>query len=276
MKTSNKILGIIVALLGGAILGGGVFYEMTLKSGSNMMRVIGVEDTGHLRTISQKNLNLQHVKISGPFQVVLKPGEVNSVSVSADEAVLQQVVMEPGTLGFHVKFKSNRAFVSNTPARVEITSNAVQRLTLNGGRLSLDAQDLKQKMLVFEAGGDVSGVLSGEVEQFVMNAGGRGKFKLQDLQSDGITLSMTGGTDVVASGKVKKLIIAGTGAPTIDTTRLIARDVTVVVRGATNVKLYAKETLSMMARGASTIKYLGHPKILKEDVKGASHVEALD
>jgi hypothetical protein len=276
MKTSNKILAVVVALLGGIILGGGIFYEVTLEPGSKMMRVIGVEDTGHLKTITQKKLDLQHVKISGPFQVVIKPGEANSVSVSADEAVLKQVVMEPGTFGFHVKFKSNRAFVSNTPARVEITSNAVQRLTLNGGRLSLDAQGLKQKMLVFEAGGDVSGVFSGEVEQFVVSAGGRGKFKLQDLQSDGITLSLTGGTEVVASGKVKKLIIAGTGAPTIDTTRLIAQDVNVVVRGATNVRAYAEETLSMVARGASNIKYLGHPKILKEDVKGASHVEALD
>ena len=276
MKTSNKILVIIVALLGGVILGGGIYYEMTLKPGSKTIRVIHVQDTGHLKAMTQTNLNLQQVKVIGPFQVVIKPGTSNSVSVSADEAVLEQVVMEPGAFGFQVKFKSNRAVVSKTPARVEITSNAVQRITLNGGRLSLDAQGLKQKMLMFEAGGDVSGVFSGEVEQFVMSAGGRGKFQLQDMQSDGITLNLTGGTDVVASGHVKKLIVGGTGAVMIDTTRLMAQDVTVMARGATHVKLYAKETLSMMARGASTIKYLGHPKIIKDDVKGASHVEALD
>ncbi len=276
MKTSNKLIVIFMASLGAAILALGILYEIKLKPGARLQRPVMVQATGHIKTVTQTYNSLQHVKISGPFQLVLKPGTANRVVFSADEALLNNVVFEPHTTGLDVGLKSSRVFVTDTPMKLEITSNTLSQLTLLGGNISVDAKALNQPFFMLEAAGDGKGIFSGDVKQFVINTGGRGEYQVRDMTSENMTFNVSGSVNVKASGKANKLTVVGTGAGSVDATHMAAENVIVALRGATKALVSAEKTLSMFARGASVIKYHGHPEITKNDVNGGARVEALD
>ena len=66
------------------------------------------------------------------------------------------------------------------------------------------------------------------------------------------------------------------GASTVNATDLVAEKVILDLAGASRVNVHATESLTVNASGASTIRYKGEPKQLRESLHGAANMKKID
>jgi hypothetical protein len=96
----------------------------------------------------------------------------------------------------------------------------------------------------------------------------------RNVDSQKFDLVLTGAADVSIQGKTDKLNIDATGAAKVAAKSLRAKDVKVDSAGSSTIKVFAGNSISLDVTGASDVSYAGHPKVVKQDVSGASTVKS--
>ncbi len=114
---------------------------------------------------------------------------------------------------------------------------------------------------------DSRGVLT--VNQLYVQASGAAEIDLH-VQTQKLILQNSGASDVELKGHTDQLQINLSGAGEIDAFGLQARTANVVCSGAGKVEVFATETLSAQASGASKITYRGNPTVEKSITGGMS------
>jgi hypothetical protein len=276
MKTSNQLILLTIAVIISVIVATGVFYRLTMKSAQHYTGETIIRGTGQTRTITKTNVPMGRVEIKGPFKVVLKPGDEDTVSVSGDQALLDNIELEQRRGQLSIRPKGKAQVVAGAPMEVELVSSHIGMLSLLGGNIQLDARDLNQDGLLLSLAGDVSGVISGELDQLAVNAGGVANLELNDIHVDQLVLNLSGKTNVTVSGRAKKLTGSALGDAMYNTFQLKAKQVIAMASGNARAFVLAKDEITLVATDDAMIQYKGHPKVLKETIRDRGKVEALD
>lgn len=95
---------------------------------------------------------------------------------------------------------------------------------------------------------------------------------LSKLDGPALTVSASGAAKVSLDGHVDRLALDLSGASEIDGFGLKAKSVNVRASGAGDVKVYASESLEVMASGAVSVEVSGDPKNVSQNVKGAATI----
>lgn len=95
---------------------------------------------------------------------------------------------------------------------------------------------------------------------------------LSKLDGPELTVNVSGAAKVLLDGKVERLVLDLSGASEIDGFGLKAKAVNVRASGAGDVKVYASESLEVMASGAVSVEVSGDPKNVSQNVKGAASI----
>ncbi len=240
MKTSNKLLLIIIAVMIGGIIGVGLFCRMTMPENSGETSHLlsrfhkeTAQNVGHAKTLIQAGNVVNAVSIEGPFHIILKPGTSNQVLVKTDDDLFEQLVIKNENHQLQIHPKPNVLLQSETPIRVEIVSDTVKTFALSGA-IQLDAQALQQNSLKLEVAGQSKINLSGKIDMFSVRLSGASNFNAK---------------------------------------KLIAKNVSLLGSGSVKAEVYAEENLSITASGNTEVTYYGHPKNVQKEVTGASKVK---
>ena len=278
MKTSNKILGllILVIIIIAAAL---VFMSFNLQKITNTV----VEGAGTSKTISKKLDSLKSLDITGPYYVKIKFARENSISITGDSNIVQFIkcTAENGKL----YIGSTKPVLPKTDIEIDIKTVDLDNLDLWGVKETY-IYGIKTDNFEFSINGKGNLFADGSCQNLGIECNGEsavdtGKLKAEnvkvDLFGDGnvrtfadktLEVDISGAGSFTGYGATNKLIIKCSGAGNINTEKLKAYDVDVELNGASKARVYVENKLNVNISGLGKVVYKGNPKEVKQNILG--------
>jgi hypothetical protein len=94
-----------------------------------------------------------------------------------------------------------------------------------------------------------------------------------DLSASAIALRLSGASRADLAGATDQLDLDASGASRADLGDLAAIRAVVTLDGASWARVRVSEWLDVVASGASTLRYIGHPRLGRVDLSGGSHLD---
>jgi hypothetical protein len=189
------------------------------------------------------------LKVNVPFKIVLIQGAINKLEIKGLEVeYLENLKTEVvnGELSLFTKGKIK----SRNEVVITVTFKHFDRIKINGASEISTLHVIRQKNLEINGGGAIEADLNLEVTNLSIDFSGASDLKLRGL-ADSLNLKTSGASDVKASN-------------------FIAKKVVVAISGASDARVYASESITGTAVGASSINVKGAPAIKAINKSGAS------
>lgn len=225
MKNSNKSLLLILLIIVTIILGFAIINRFFMQPETSLAKAYaqpqtkmqGVGSGQHIKKIYPKISTLQ---ISGAFNIELKPGPANVLTIYTDENILQTINTgfnnETLTIALNEKIK----IADDTPIKIVLESKDVNSVALNG----------------------------------------KVQFIADFINANNFNLYTTGDTLAHLAGNIDVLNLSLHGATQINARDLASKSVNLDLHGQTEASVFAKQTLNINATGANKITYFGNPE----------------
>ncbi len=107
-----------------------------------------------------------------------------------------------------------------------------------------------------------------------LRASGASSVSLLDIKNNSIDVDLSGVSELTATGETEKLRAELSGASVLKARSLKSETADVDASGASRAYVFASQSLSADASGASTVVYEGNPTNVEKDVSRASSVRA--
>lgn len=246
---------------------------------------------------------VSHIKIGGPFNVVVTQGEPEFVRVITDEKNLDklEVKVSGGVLRIDRKHLSGLWNIGNDiQAEFEVQLKDIKSIenrdsgSLNvmpitsNGRLIIESRgsgdikvaSLKIRKVEFSSRG--SGELqieSVEADDVEINTRGSGDFSLDQLKAEELDISVYGSSDLNIGGEngggVDEVDISVRGSGDVNVEKIVAQYADVSVYGSGDVRVNAAQRLEVDIRGSGDVRYRGNPAELEQKVNGSGDVRSI-
>ncbi|OAQ42247.1 hypothetical protein A5893_03805 [Pedobacter psychrophilus] len=216
-----------------------------------------VNTSNYLTTDEDREVkNFHAVSSSGSFNVTVKMGSKESISLEGDQQDLDRVetLVQNGVLKIRLKRDVNTWNEGVGNISIIVTAKKLDGLILSGS----GSIDLEGKLN--SAGADIQLSGSGKITAGL------------DTQTVGIALSGSG--NVSLSGEVGSANISISGSGDVNAKNLISDKSQVQIAGSGNVYLNAKEELNATVLGSGSVRYKGNPKLSVSKV-GSGSVEKM-
>lgn len=243
MKTSNKLLVIIISLIVILILSAAVFSrlfmspEMSLANkysnpqNSSTQTIKGNGTQQHIKKLYPKVSNLE---INGPFTIDLQPGDATILTIYSDENIIQGIVTELQDDTLRISLSKSIKISSDTPIRLSLNSNSINNIVLLGNT-NFTAENLTRTNFNLYAHGNTKAQLSGKLAMLNLSMHGQSELNAKDLLSQAVNLD---------------------------------------VHGQTTAIIYAENNLNINATGNNTITYYGSPENIVKTISGNNQISA--
>jgi hypothetical protein len=200
-----------------------------------------IKGNGAVRQETRAVGSFKGIALSVPAQVEVRMGNVESVSLEADENLLPLVatVVEKGTL--HIRPARGNLNLQPRTLKVVVQARQIGQLAIGGGG-SISAASLKAPKLE-------------------LDIGGAGSIDLSGLESDSVATAVGGSGTVKLAGSARKLSVSIGGSGDVKAGQLKAEDVSVNIGGSGDVTVWAATSLNAAVAGSGDIDYYGDPKV---------------
>lgn len=179
------------------------------------------------------------LKVKNAVQVILTQGDENKLTIAGiDEEQAGNVISEVknGELNLYTEGK-----IKAKETVIHLTYKSLEGITQSGASSIKTSNAIKAEK--FSING--SGAIEAEVE-----------VEVKDL-----ALDFSGASDIKLMGATENFEVKLSGASSLEASALIAENVEVDVSGASDVRVYATESVTGKAAGASNINVKGDPPI---------------
>ncbi|MBK0383027.1 DUF2807 domain-containing protein [Pedobacter sp. SD-b] len=187
--------------------------------------------------------NFHSISLSGSFNIMVKIGAKESISLEGDAQDLNRVetIVQNGVLRIRLKRDVNNWNVGIGKVTIYITAKRLDGLVLSGsGNINLDGK-------LSSASADVQLSGSGKITAGL------------DSQTAGVALSGSGTINL--SGEVGAVNISISGSGNVNATDLISEKSKMQIAGSGNVSITSKEELNATLLGSGSVNYKGNPKL---------------
>lgn len=106
-------------------------------------------------------------------------------------------------------------------------------------------------------------------------ASGSSEIKLEIRDNSDLQVKSSGAAEITIEGDGYESEFIAAGASDIKATEFICENVNVQCSGSARAHIFASETLTASASGASTVRFTGNPANVSENTSGAGSVKAL-
>jgi hypothetical protein len=242
IRSAVKLVLYTTALGGGALLGWAASRPT-------------IEGSGVPATEERDIGDVSEVTVTGDGIVTISRGESASISVTADDNLLQYLKTETegrtlrlsGGTGFSVRPK--------TKPEYKLTLPRLESLTVSGsGHATVDkpvGDELKVKL------------------------SGAGTVTLREVTYQSLNVTTSGAGKVIATGAAPRAQFKLSGAGTLDAAGLRTSFMDVQVSGAGQATVWSTLELKARVSGAGGVRYKGNPTV-EQKVSGAGRVRPLD
>ena len=180
-----------------------------------------IDGSGRPATQQRAVQGIYGIAVSVPAEVVVKQGQQEGLSITADDNLLQHIetVVENGTL--HIRPRDQASLSARTPIRVEVTARSPQVLAVSGtARIAASSLALRHVEAKVSGSGRID--VSGATPDFSAHISGSGE---------------------------------------VNAARLAAQDGNVAISGSGRIRLSAQRNVSATIAGSGDIGYYGDPKV---------------
>jgi hypothetical protein len=235
-------------LLASALIGGGLLaLATTLRETIDGSGVSATET----RDISEVN----EVVLSGTGDLVIVPGSIPSLTVTADDNVLPAIESDNVNGKLTLKPRSRTNIRTRTKIVYTLTTPSLSAVTVSG------AGNVRSTRL--------------ESDNLTVKLSGAGNIHLSNLTCKSLNLTVSGAGTAHLAGSAEKLTLKLSGAGEIEAAGLKSSSADVHISGAVNATVWATDDLHARVSGAGGIKYKGTPKV-EQKVSGAGRIRPLD
>lgn len=242
------------------------------------------------------------INASSGWDVIVRQGDRQSVSVEATKEVLDNTVVEVKNSTLYVYSKKNIQFFNirnlqkNIPRKVYVTVKDLQKVDASGGvdvlfetpikaenfEINLSGgSDLKQLSLEcnrFEgqfSGGCDAAVRFNRVQSIKVNTSGGSDVDLKDISAQTTWISASGGCDIDLTGKTDILTLHGSGGSDVSASQLITRKGELDFSGGSDGKVCVTDQLEVTLSGAADVTCSGNPKQVNKKVDKSSSLRII-
>ncbi len=216
-----------------------------------------VQGSGNIKSETRKLADFDTVSLKYPAEVTIKQGASNSIVITTDDNLLEQISadIEDGVLEITNSENNWNDRVKPTKSvEIVITLKDVSKLILPSAGTLL-VQDLKTDSLelVISGAGDVS---------------------LANLEVNSLDVILSGAGSIKADGKTKSLGVRISGFGDFKGGDLQSQTANVHITGAGSATVWTEDALTATISGAGSISYYGDPRV-DETISGAGDINRL-
>jgi hypothetical protein len=233
-------------LFAGALATGGVIAASIFKE--------PVEGSGTPATEDREVGEVTEVRLVGGGNLIIKPGEIPGLTVTADDNILPLIETETAGRKLTLTLRDGYNIRTKTPITYTLTVSRLSKLSVSGsGHARVDH-------------------LKGD--NLTVRVSGSGQALLNGVEYSALTVNLSGSGHVTVSGTTDTLSIRTSGSGEIDAGALKAQTGDVQVSGSGNVTVWATDRLKLRMSGSGTVSYKGRPQIERK-VTGSGRINAI-
>lgn len=214
-------------------------------------QVIGTHGDGNVLKEVRKVTSFDGIDVSGAFDIILKQGLVEEVTVEADANLLPIIRTEVvgGTLRIETKKPVNHV----TVMRVYVTVKNLKNIDVSGAvDITTDG-----RITVPELSIDASGASDSKMEIAVQK----------------LKLSSSGASKMKFSGSATDVRMDLSGAADIYGYDMLSETYDIDISGAGNAQINVSKRIRAEISGAGSVKYRGSPSEVDQSVSGAGSIK---
>lgn len=242
------------------------------------------------------------INASGGWDVIVRQGDRQSVSLEISEELLDRAVVEVKNGTLHIYNKGNNRIFSlnnllntrNTVQKAYVTVTDLEKIDASGGvdinfetplktgnfELELsggtDLKDLRLDCKLFKgqfSGGCDAKISFIAVQTVKAEVSGGSDVELYDISAQTTRISASGGSDIELTGKTDELTINASGGCDVSASRLTARNCNAGFSGAADGSIRVTDRLDITVSGSADVTCFGNPKDVDKSVNKSSSLK---
>jgi hypothetical protein len=236
-----------------------------------------ITGAGDVITAKMEVADFTSVDVEDTFEVEITPSDSFSVTISADKNTYDYVTVSRQGETLKIYLNPRNIFADFT-LKSRTLKATVTMPTLYGLRLSGAS---KGTVSGFKSSDNVSIEVSGasSLEMSDIEVGGA-QFEISGaskvtggMKATDIKFQVSGASKVELQGTANSIVLNASGASNVNLNYLPLNYADVTLGSASEATIDVKETLDIVASGASRLYFLGNPTIGNLDISGASTVK---
>ncbi len=230
-----------------------VFLLVACRACSN------IKGSGNLTTQARPVSNFDRVSLSGSGKLILSQGEKESLTVTADDNIMQYIETEVrgGTLHLGLNFPSLSRISPSQAIRFTLTMKDIAGLDVSGSG-SIEAESI-------------------DTDQLKIDVSGSGDVSLDSLTAEKLKvyISGSGKVNLAGRGETTKQIVDISGSGQYQAGKLRSQTVEVTISGSGEATVWAIDSLETQISGDGLVAYYGHPSVNSSN-SGSGQLKSLD
>lgn len=238
------------------------------------------------------------INASGGWDVVVRQGDRQSVSIEVSEEALGRAVVEVKNGTLHIYNKNtnikNLFNMKNIVQKAYVTVTNLEKIEASGGvdihfetavkagdfELELsggtDLENLKLDCSRFK--GQFSGGCDAEIrfiaaQDVRVDVSGGSDVELLDISAQSTRISASGGCDIELTGKTEELTLTASGGCDVSASKLSARNCNANFSGAADGDILVTDRLDITVSGSADVNCSGNPKDVVKRVNKSSSLK---
>ncbi|MCF8364894.1 MAG: DUF2807 domain-containing protein [Bacteroidales bacterium] len=226
-----------------------ILLLLVTLSSSGCMYMSGMDGNGNVVKETRDISSFNAIKVGGAFNVILAQSNTESLSIEADENLMQ--IIETRVKGNTLVISTRENIHDYKALNIYISFKDLEKLNISGACNLKSEGQLKFSNLKFDASG---------ASEITM-----------ELTADKMLCNFSGASEIEFTGAASICDLEISGASGLKAYELICEDMELDISGAADAKVHATGSLEIDASGAASVKYMGSPNI-DQRTSGASSI----
>ena len=211
----------------------------------------GIHGDGNVLKETRQISSFDGIEVSGAFDIVLRQGATEEVTVEADANLLPVIRTE--VVGGTLTIETKKPVEHVTVMKVYVTVKDLKRIDVSG------AVDINTEGRI-------------TVPELSLDASGASDSKM-DIAVQTLKLDCSGASKIKFSGSATNVSMDLSGASDIFAYDLLAETYDIDISGAGNAQLNVSKKIRAEISGAGSVKYKGSPTEVDQSVSGAGSIK---
>jgi hypothetical protein len=213
--------------------------------------------------------NVSKVYLGGSATLQLRQGPTPSLVIYGDSDALKQITTTQN--GDTLRIEMHGFFLHTPSLRIEMTLPKLTDFNSNGvGNAQVNGFSGDSLQMTVTGAGDVNAVV--HYKHVTARSTGIASMTINDDDSDSIDVSLPGAGRMLLVGQTKSLVSQLSGVGSLDAKDLKADTVKSTLNGVGSVKVYAKDSATMILHGVGSAIVYGNPTVRNAVVSGLGKV----
>jgi len=243
----TSLFRIFIALT--VLLSGSIELSAHNQNGNYIKKYIN-ETT---RTVNTKPYSI--ISVSGPMDVYLEKGNEGDITVTAEAAVQDKIVVDSDGDTLTISLVNNVSLHNAGKIKITVPFEDISEISLRGS-------------------GEVEGKDVIKTNTMSLNLLGSGNINV-NVESNTLDAKLNGSGNIQVSGAAKDIDAKTTGSGNFIGKEFITENAQIYISGSGDSTIYAKTSLKARVKGSGGIYYLGNPGTNDVKVLGSGKVKPL-